>query len=589
MKQFFKFMFASMLGTILTFIIFFFIMMGVLVFLLSFSKEEVAIVPDNCLLHLKFTDPILDRSSKDPISLYDFSSMSLKEKLGLNDILKNIEKAKNDTKIRGIYLDLSIIPSGIATIEEIRNSLTKFKESGKFIISYSNAYTQGTYYLASVSDKIFLNPDGFILFKGLNAQVTFFKGALDKLDIEPQIIRQGKYKSAIEPYINEKLSEANKEQLQMLVNSFWGNILDAISTSRKIPVDKLNLLADNLPLRSAEDALKNNFVDDLMYKDELLDALHALLSIPDVKKIQSISLEKYNYAPLTTPKKKYTRDKIAVIYDLGTIIQGKGDDQTIGSEKISQTIRDARKNKSVKAIVLRVNSPGGDFLASEIIWREMKLARNEKPVIVSMGGVAASGGYLISSPATKILADPTTVTGSIGAYGIIPNFQKFLNNLGITFDNVKTNKNADFFNLVEPLTDFQKSLLDKEIERIYKQFVKQVAEDRNMTIEQVNEIGQGRIWSGADALKIGLIDEFGGLEQAIQTAADLAELDNYRIISLPKQKDPLVQLMEDFLGGNTSTLIKSELGNNYKYYEYLKTMSQMKGAHLRMPYEIEIY
>lgn len=589
MKQFFKFMFASMLGTILTFIIFFFIMMGVLVFLLSFSKEEVAIVPDNCLLHLKFTDPILDRSSKDPISLYDFSSMSLKEKLGLNDILKNIEKAKNDTKIRGIYLDLSIIPSGIATIEEIRNSLTKFKESGKFIISYSNAYTQGTYYLASVSDKIFLNPDGFILFKGLNAQVTFFKGALDKLDIEPQIIRQGKYKSAIEPYINEKLSEANKEQLQMLVNSFWGNILDAISTSRKIPVDKLNLLADNLPLRSAEDALKNNFVDDLMYKDELLDALHALLSIPDVKKIQSISLEKYNYAPLTTPKKKYTRDKIAVIYALGTIIQGKGDDQTIGSEKISQTIRDARKNKSVKAIVLRVNSPGGDFLASEIIWREMKLARNEKPVIVSMGGVAASGGYLISSPATKILADPTTVTGSIGAYGIIPNFQKFLNNLGITFDNVKTNKNADFFNLVEPLTDFQKSLLDKEIERIYKQFVKQVAEDRNMTIEQVNEIGQGRIWSGADALKIGLIDEFGGLEQAIQTAADLAELDNYRIISLPKQKDPLVQLMEDFLGGNTSTLIKSELGNNYKYYEYLKTMSQMKGAHLRMPYEIEIY
>jgi len=243
----------------------------------------------------------------------------------------------------------------------------------------------------------------------------------------------------------------------------------------------------------------------------------------------------------------------------------------------------------VKAIVLRVNSPGGDFLASEIIWREVRLARNEKPLIVSMGDVAASGGYLISSPATKIFADPTTLTGSIGAFGIIPNFQKFLNKLGITFDNVKTNKNSDFFNLVEPLTEFQKSLLDREIERIYNQFVKQVADDRNMTIEQVNEIGQGRIWSGVDALEIGLIDEFGGLEKSIQTAADLAELDNYRIISLPKQKDPLIQLMEDLMGSNTSSMIKSELGSNYKYYEYIKTMSQMKGAHLRMPYEIEIY
>ena len=589
MKQFFKFMFASMLGTILTLIIFFFIMLGIIASILSFSKEEIVMVPDNCILHLQFDEPILDRSSKDPISLYDFSSMSLKEKLGLNDILRNIEKAKNDPKIRGIYLDLSMIPSGFATIEEIRNSLIKFKKSGKFIISYSNSYTQGTYYLASVSDKIFLNPDGFIFFKGLNAQVTFFKGALDKLDIEPQIIRQGKYKSAIEPFINEKLSEANKEQLQMLINSFWNNILEAISTTRNIPIDKLNLLADNLSLRSAEDALKYNFVDDLLYKDELIDAIHTLLSVPNNRKIQSINIEKYNFAPAATPKKKYSRNKIAVIYALGTILQGKGDDKTIGSEKLSQTIRDARKDNSVKAIVLRVNSPGGDFLASEIIWREVRLARNEKPLIVSMGDVAASGGYLISSPATKIFADPTTLTGSIGAFGIIPNFQKFLNKLGITFDNVKTNKNSDFFNLVEPLTEFQKSLLDREIERVYNQFVKQVADDRNMTIEQVNEIGQGRIWSGVDALEIGLIDEFGGLEKSIQTAADLAELDNYRIISLPKQKDPLIQLMEDLMGSNTSSMIKSELGINYKYYEYIKTMSQMKGAHLRMPYEIEIY
>ncbi|MBI9038416.1 MAG: signal peptide peptidase SppA [Bacteroidales bacterium] len=589
MKQFFKFMFASMLGTILTFIIFLFIMMGIIASVLSFSKEELVPVPDNCILHLKFDEPILDRSSKNPISLYDFSSMSLKEKLGLNDILKNIEKAKSDPKIRGIYLNLSIIPSGFATIEEIRNSLIEFKESGKFIISYSNSYTQGAYYLASVSDKVFLNPNGFIFFKGLNAQVTFFKGALNKLDIEPQIIRQGKYKSAIEPFIKEKLSEANQEQLQMLVNSFWNNVLEAISTSRNIPIGELNLLADNLSLRSADDALKHNFVDDLLYKDELIDAIHTLLSIPKSKEIQSISIEDYNFAPTILPKKKYTRNKIAVIYALGTILQGKGDDGTIGSERLSRTIREARENKDVKAIVLRVNSPGGDFLASEIIWREVKLARNEKPLIVSMGDVAASGGYMISSPATKILADPTTLTGSIGAFGIIPNFQKFLNNLGITFDNVKTNKNSDFFNLVEPLTEFQKSLLDREIERIYKQFVKQVAEDRNMTIEQVNDIGQGRIWSGTDALEIGLIDEFGGLEKAIQTAADLAELDNYRIISLPKQKDPLVQLMEDLMGGGTSTLIESELGNNYKYYEYLKTMSQMKGVHLRMPYEIEVY
>ncbi len=585
MKQFFKFMFASMLGFILTCVIIFFIALGIFH---SAIKKEVVTVPKNTILHLKLNNQISDRTSNNPMKNFDFNTFKPKYIPGLNDILKDIKKAKTDDHIKGIYLDLSYMPAGIATIEEIRNALTDFKSSGKFIISYSEVYTQKTYYLASVSDKIYLNPQGVLIFKGLNAQMMFLKGTLDKLDIDVQIVRHGKFKSAVEPFMLNKMSKENREQLQTYVSSIWDHIVNNISDSRGIRINKLNEIADNLLIQKPEDAVKYHFIDKLMYKDELLDEFHKQLSTKKNKKISFMSLDKYSYVP--SPKIKRFRNKIAVIYASGSIKSGEGDEQSIGSEKISKVIRKARLDTTVKAVVFRVNSPGGSALASEIIWREVSLTKKVKPVIVSMGNLAASGGYYISCAANKIIASPNTITGSIGVFGIIPNFKGLFNNkLGITFDNVKTNKNSGFISVNRPMTTYEREVLKKEIENVYQTFIKHVAEGRNMTVAAVDKIGQGRVWSGVDAKRIGLIDGFGGLDKAVKIAASMAELKNYRIVSMPKQKLPFVQLIEDITGKKHSSFIKKELGVNYKYYDYLQSISKMKGIQARMPYMINIY
>lgn len=574
-----------MLGFILTCVIIFFIALGIFH---SAIKKEVVTVPKNTILHLKLNNQISDRTSNNPMKNFDFNTFKPKYIPGLNDILKDIKKAKTDDHIKGIYLDLSYMPAGIATIEEIRNALTDFKSSGKFIISYSEVYTQKTYYLASVSDKIYLNPQGVLIFKGLNAQMMFLKGTLDKLDIDVQIVRHGKFKSAVEPFMLNKMSKENREQLQTYVSSIWDHIVNNISDSRGIRINKLNEIADNLLIQKPEDAVKYHFIDKLMYKDELLDEFHKQLSTKKNKKISFMSLDKYSYVP--SPKIKRFRNKIAVIYASGSIKSGEGDEQSIGSEKISKVIRKARLDTTVKAVVFRVNSPGGSALASEIIWREVSLTKKVKPVIVSMGNLAASGGYYISCAANKIIASPNTITGSIGVFGIIPNFKGLFNNkLGITFDNVKTNKNSGFISVNRPMTTYEREVLKKEIENVYQTFIKHVAEGRNMTVAAVDKIGQGRVWSGVDAKRIGLIDGFGGLDKAVKIAASMAELKNYRIVSMPKQKLPFVQLIEDITGKKHSSFIKKELGVNYKYYDYLQSISKMKGIQARMPYMINIY
>jgi protease-4 len=590
MKQFFKFMFASMAGTILILIILFFIMMGIIMSVASFSKNEIVIVPKNTVLQLRFDEAIADRSSNNPFENLDFRTLKTNEALGLNDILGNIKKAKNDENIKGIYLDLGNIPAGIATLEEIRNALIDFKKSKKFIISYGEVYTQKAYYMASVADKIYLNPEGIITFKGLGGEIMFYKGLLEKLDVNVQIIRHGKFKSAVEPYILDKMSAPNKEQTLKYISSIWNHLLEGISEGRNISINELNAIADSFKVQKAEDAITCKLADKLMYKDEILAELRNRLGIGDKDKISMMTIEKYENAPDKSKKVSKVKDKIAVIYALGEIESGQGDDKTIGSEGISEAIRKARLDTTVKAIVLRVNSPGGSALASDVIWREVVLAKKTKPVVASMGDVAASGGYYISCAATKIIADPNTITGSIGVFGMVPNFKGFFNNkLGITFDNVKTNKYADFGTTYRPLTESEKGFYQADVENIYHSFISHVAEGRGMTVAQVDSIGQGRVWSGIDAKGIGLIDDFGGLEKAIEVAAKLAKIEEYRIQSLPVQKDPITKILEGLTGSSDNTLLKKELGDAYEYYQYIQQIKNMKGVQARLPYAINIY
>ncbi|HOT88447.1 MAG TPA: signal peptide peptidase SppA, partial [Bacteroidales bacterium] len=584
-------MFASMTGSFILIVILFFILMGMVLSVASLSKKEVVVVPENSILQLKLNEEIADRSSSNPFNNFDFSSFKTSKSPGLNEILQNIKKAKTDDNIKGIFLDLGTIPSGIATIEEIRNALLDFKSSKKFIISYSEEYTQKAYYIASVSDKVYLYPEGALDFKGLNGEVMFFKGLLDKLDVDVQILRHGKFKSAVEPFVLDKMSEPNKEQTLKYISGIWNQMLEGISESRKMSIAQLNGIADSFKIQKAQDAVTYKLVDKLLYKDELLAELRNLLGIGKKEKINSISLQKYTSVPDKTKKIHKTKDKIAVIYALGEIVSGKGDDETIGSDRISEAIRKARLDSAVKAIVLRVNSPGGSALASDVIWREVDLSKKTKPVVVSMGDVAASGGYYIACAATRIVADPTTLTGSIGVFGLIPNLKGLFNNkLGVSFDNVKTNNYADIGSTYRPLTKSEENIYQTSVENIYETFITHVAEGRGMTKEKVDSIGQGRVWNGVDALEIGLIDEFGGLEKSIEIAAKLAKIEEYKIQSLPAQKDPFTQIMEELSGESTDqTILKNKLGELYEFYNYIQYVKNTKGVQARIPYTIKIY
>lgn len=591
MKQFFKFMFASMLGFFLTFILIIFIGMIILISVASLSKTETVVAPSNSILQLSLEEEIHDRPSSDPFNFVNLSKFEIDKKLGLNDVLKSLEKAASDDNIKGILLELGSIPSGLATIEEIRNALIKFKESGKFIISYGEVYSQKAYYMASVADEVYLNPEGFIEFKGLAGQVMFIKGLLDKFDIETTIIRgkNNKFKSAVEPLMYDKMSEANKEQTRVYVTSLWDNMLEGISNSRNISTENLNAIADGLEIKSAELAVQYKLVDDIVYKDELLDKLRDKLGLDPDKKISNITLKKYFDVPAVKKIKKRSKNKIAVIYAQGEIKSGKQDEMTISSDRLSKTIRKARLDEKIKAIVLRVNSPGGSALASEVIYREVVLAKKEKPLIVSMGNLAASGGYYIACGADKIYANPTTLTGSIGVFGIMPNFQATLKNwLGITFDGVNTNTYSDFGSAVRPMSPYEENVIRYFIEDIYDTFISHVAEGRNMTTAQVDSIGQGRVWCGVDAKKIGLVDEFGGLKLAIKEAAKMAELDEYRTVSLPVQKDFFEKLIDDLsINMSTKSLVK-ELGENYDYFTFIRDLSEMDKYQARLPFMIEV-
>ncbi|MCF8379148.1 MAG: signal peptide peptidase SppA [Bacteroidales bacterium] len=587
MKQFFKFMFASMLGFIITLVIIFFIFMAIIMAMLSFAKTEEVVVNDPSLLHMKLNYEIGDRTSNNPMqAMLTFDSF--KSVPGLNDILRNIEKAKRDDNIKGIYLDLIDLPSNLASIGEIREAILDFRESGKFVYVYSEMLSQKAYYLASAADKIFLSPEGLVELRGFRGEVMFIKGTLEKLDIEAQIIRHGKFKSAIEPLIREDMSEANKEQTSAFIQSMWNNVSMDISKSRNIPIAELNTLSDNLTGLDPDEALSSHLIDSLIYMDQFLDLLATKLDIEKVAASNLISSSKYMNAKVPVDKKR-SKNKVALIYAEGNIMQGEGNDNAIGSDNLARTIRNARLDDHVKAVVLRVNSPGGDGIASDVILREVVKTQEVKPVVVSMGNYAASGGYYIACGAEKIVANPGTLTGSIGVFGLIPNFEKFFHNkLGITFDGVKTNENADYLQVNKPLTDFQKQLLQQQIDRFYDTFVNHVAKGRGMTYEEVDAIAQGRVWTGSDALENGLIDQLGGMKDAIDLAVELAQIEDYRVIDLPKQKEPFQQIFDDLFGEMRMKILQQEIGEYYNYYQTVQYLKNADGIQARLPFDLEI-
>ncbi len=597
MRQFLKFMLASMVGTFLIGIVLIMFFIGSLAALGSeFSMEgKPTTVKDGSILHLKLDQEIVDRGNKDQFN-FDLGPFQGANKIGLNTLLATLEHAKTDDHIEGIFLDLTNMQAGFATEKEIREKLIAFKqESGKPVVAFSEAYSQGTYYMATAADAIYLQPKGDLDYRGLRSEYMFYKGLFEKLDIEIQFIRgsNNKFKSFGEVFTEDHMSEANREQNRVLMNGLWNEHLAAVSENRKLDKDRLNLIADSLLVRNANSALELGMVDGLKYRDEVFDILHERMGIAADKDLQLTELG--TYARSFTPKRSKGGDgdgKLAVIYAEGSISTGDSEEGTIGSTSLSAAIREAREDSTIKAIVLRVNSPGGSGLASEVIWREVELAKKVKPVVVSMGDVAASGGYYISAPATKIYAEPTTITGSIGVFGIIPNMQGFFKNkLGITFDGEKTHEHADMMTVSRPLTNHEKKVIQGYIDEFYQGFKERVSEGRNLTVVQVDSIGQGRVWTGVDAKRIGLVDELGGLEAAIAEAAKLANLTDYKQVELPEQKDLLQQILAD-LNGQARLWVATEwLGEDVALLKQFRKVQEVKsqmGIQARMPYDLVI-
>jgi protease-4 len=589
MKQFFKFVLATIVGLFLTFILAFFFIVAIIA---AAGGEKVTNVEGNSILHIQFKNEIAERTPENPFKGVPFLGLDNDDDIGLNDILANIKKAKADNNIKGIFLDESQLSAGEATVEEIRNALIDFKKSGKFVIAYSEIYTQGFYYLASVADKVYINPKGIFDFGGFSSQITFLKGALDKLGVEAQIIKVGTYKSAVEPYVLTKMSDANRQQVTSYVGSLYDHFLTRISTSRKIAKDSLFNYANNLLIQQPEDALKYKLVDGLKYKDEILADLKGRSGIDIKDDVKMVEITDYTNTINTgdVNNEGPSSSRIAVIYASGDITGGEGNDNIIGSETTSKAIQKVRLDKKVKAVVLRINSPGGSSLASDVIWREVMLTQKVKPIIVSMGDVAASGGYYIACAADSIIAQPNTITGSIGIYGIIPNLQKLFNDkLGITFDGVKTGKYADLGDMTRPLTREEQAILQKQVNRGYDDFTKAVATGRKKTQAYIDSIGQGRVWTGAQAVKIGLVDRLGNLDDAVKSAAKMAKLKDFKLVTYPEQKSIFSAFGMDITARVKNSILQAELGENFKYYQQIKGITQMmRTPQARMEYEVVV-
>lgn len=582
MKSFLKNILSTIIGIVSSILLLLIIML--VIFSIASTDNEVKIKKNSILKIDLSNNTIVERSPTNPLEAFNFTGEML-DNLELKEVLDNIEKAKYDDNIVAIYLNNTIVNAGLSQTEEIRNKLLEFKKTGKRIISYSEVYSQLSYYLSSVSNSIYLNPEGVIDLKGLSASPMFYKGLLEKLDIDMQIIRHGKFKSAVEPFTLTKMSAENREQMSLFLNSIADNLMDSIANQRGLTISEVQNHADQLSLENAKSCIELNYVDALMYQDQVNDSL---LSLSQSEKLNIISINKYSSVKINT--KNISRNKIAIIYATGSISSGKGSESSIGSETTAKAIKDAREDKNVKGIVFRINSGGGSALASDVIWRETILTKEAKiPFVVSMGDYAASGGYYIACAADSIVANPTTLTGSIGVFGMIPNLQNFYKNkLGITIDTANTNKYADM-GINRPLTNYEKRKIQKSIANVYETFITHVSEGRNISKSSVDEIGQGRIWTGYDAKKIGLIDTYGGIEKAIDIASTLANIDDYRIISLPKKKDPFSEFATKFASGsNISNILLDKIGVRTELTKPIENILSRDKVQARLPFTIEL-
>jgi protease-4 len=591
MKIFWKAFFASLLAIVIASLFLILLLVGIISAVTTFSDQTITLKSQSMLL-LKLDGRIVERKSNNPFEDIEFPGVKISATTGLNQILGCIEKAKTDDRIKGIYLELSEISSGYATVEEIRNALIDFKTSGKFIYTYADMISQKAYYLATVSDSLILNPMGMFDFRGLNAEHTFYKKALDKFGIEMQVVRgkNNKFKSAVEPYLFDKMSDANREQTSVYLKSIWNHLLKGISERRAIPTDSLNSYAnDVMTFQKADLALKYKFFDNLKYKDQVLSDFRKLTGLGESDEIPVVSVSEYDKVPKTIEPGGLPKDRIAIVYAEGEIDTQTDGAYQIDSKEVSKGIREARTDSAVKAIVIRVNSPGGSAFGSEVIWREVVLAQKVKPVIVSMGDYAASGGYYIACGADAILANPTTITGSIGVFGTIPNLSGLLTDkIGITFDNVSTNDHSDMPSITRKMTPFEKNLMQTYVEFTYDKFLSHVADGRKKSAAFVDSIGQGRVWSGENGKSIGLVDQFGGLNDALKLAAAKANISRYRIKELPKQRDTFEELMKSFSTKIQTSVLQSKLGESFHLWENFARESSANGIYARMPYNLEI-
>lgn len=587
MKDFLKYMLAAIVGVCIVGVVFTIIgIMSVAGMVASSSGSETK-VNDNSVFILNLSGSVEERSQPNPLSQLmgdDFGTY------GLDDILSSIKKAKDNEKIKGICLNAGAFACSPASLEEIRNALVDFKESGKFIVAYGGNYLQNTYYLASVADKVAINPQGSLGWHGLATQTYFLKDLYDKIGIEMQVFRVGTYKSAVEPYIATQMSDANREQTQAFVNSIWGQMVADVAESRNIPADSLNALADrNMDLQPTDTYIATGLADTLMYQDEMLAYLKQLTDTEEDDALNKLYLDDMVNVQRNVPKDK-SGNILAVYYAAGTIGSSElPTDEGIDPGKVTKDLRKLREDESVKAVVLRVNSPGGSAFGSEEIWREVTLLKEKKPVIVSMGDYAASGGYYISCAADWIVAQPTTLTGSIGIFGRVPNAGKLLNDkLGIHFDGVKTNKLADLGDITRPFNEEEKALMQNMVNKGYELFTQRCADGRKMPIDEIKKIAEGRVWTGEMAKDLKLVDELGGIDRAIAVAAERAEIEDYTVMSYPKQEDFISSLMSSGTDRYLSARMKDELGVFYEPFRHLQNLKNSDPVQARLPFMITI-
>lgn len=578
---------ATIVGLFVFCMIFFFGIM--LIGAIAGSDSETVNVKSNSIIELDLSQIQHDYAGK--VKYDDMPFLNDKDKHnGLSDVLNAIENAKKDDDIKGISILNNQSGLGLAQTKALRDKLIEFKKSGKFIYSYADVYTQKNYYLNSVANAIYLNPIGEIDFKGLSTEIMFFKDFQDKSGLKMEVIRHGKYKSAVEPFLDNKMSEANREQTQELLNSLWKSVVSEIAVARKVSITHLNEIADGLLARTPQMALNEKLIDRIAYEDVYHDDIRKALKVKKDEDYNTVSIEDYAEKVATTSRDNDSKDKIAIIYAQGEIMSGEGDVDVIGEGSMRRSLQEARKDKNVKAIVLRINSPGGNALTSELIWREIEITKKAKPVVVSMGNYAASGGYYIACNANAIYAEANTITGSIGVFGMLPNFTQAANKIGLNVEQVKTNKNAADYSLFKPLDDTQRAFIQEGVEHIYSTFVNRVAAGRKMSFAQVDAIGQGRVWTGEDALKIGLVDKIGGMDEAIKKAASLAKITKYRTQDFPEYEKSFDDILAKIgLAQSKENMIKEQIGTeNYMILQRIKKLQQLRGVQAIMPYELEI-